>query len=677
MSDALAVTGSRHGLIFEPIQQRCRLLRFSAFDIAPTFGLRAGVRVGEREVIFPLSSLETASSFTFLDQRAGPATWSLKGVDSVSGLIVNLLIACPFRPRDADFSTAPVLVFDLTVRAIGGQFRWDGAVTPPPRVELFLEITGGPFTQQPRAGQLDLLFEADRCMPDPAAASFWDGRNEPLPQRDRLTAVRGKLTGNRFSRMIRMAQAESDSLRVSWSTWSKPALVLGDTPLPFRYTKNFSSLAAVANWARRNAGEILDQAESFAQESVAPVGGAAMDHLLAHTLHSWQVNTWWALQPDGNDWFSVWEGNCYFHSTVDVEFTQAPFYLVWWPELLGFELDQWTSFTKSGEALLGIAGKDSTFLSHDIGWGCSVGFPYYPHEMEVEETANWLLLLYAHSVRTEETSLVQRHTTTLLEFTSFLLAADTDGDGIPDRGVANTIDDGSPAIQYGTQQTYLAVKTLGALTAAALMLDQNGHLKLAARARAACKKIASKLSSNGWAGDHFTVLLEKKGSLKDPWTGQMADFDEIPGWNAPHIYTANTLPILDLAGLEIPLDSKRVLLDLKTATARCLRTYGCAHTDFQPKALGQATQSSAIGLRGAARDPGWISMNMLRDLAALRRGIDLSPLAQRYWDWQILVNTQGTGLFHETFGGNHLHYYPRGVALWGIFDCVQGSGFTD
>lgn len=286
--------------------------------------------------------------------------------------------------------------------------------------------------------------------------------------------------------------------------------------------------------------------------------------------------------------------------------------------------------------------------------------------MEVEETANWLPLLHAHAARTGKRNRVRRHAATIASFTRFLLAADTDGDGIPDRGVANTIDDGSPAIQFGSQQTYLAVKSLGALTAAALLLDEIRQPALASSALAAVKKIARKLHTRAWAGDHFTVLLEKRGRLKDPWSGTEVEFAEIPGWDAPHIYTANTLPILDLAGLKIPLDARRVRRDLETATARCLRSYGCTHTDFQRADLDRLKTAATAGLAGAARNPGWISMDILRDLAALRRGLDLTPHFQRHWDWQVLVNTHGTALFHETFGGNHLHFYPRGVVTWGI-----------
>jgi hypothetical protein len=79
------------------------------------------------------------------------------------------------------------------------------------------------------------------------------------------------------------------------------------------------------------------------------------------------------------------------------------------------------------------------------------------------------------------------------------------------------------------------------------------------------------------------------------------------------------------------------------------------------------------GLYGATRNPGWVSMNMLRDNAAFYRGIDLRALAERYWDWQVTTNTQEPKLFFETFNGNDLCFYPRGIAIWGCFEALAGQ----
>lgn len=167
------------------------------------------------------------------------------------------------------------------------------------------------------------------------------------------------------------------------------------------------------------------------------------------------------------------------------------------------------------------------------------------------------------------------------------------------------------------------------------------------------------------------MLLQKGGTLKDPWTGKVVEWETIPGWDAPHIYTANTPPILDMVGYDLKLYAARVKRDLEVATAHCLREYGCAHTDFTADAQKALVNAASAGLAGAARNRGWGSMNMLRDLAALYRGIDLTALFERYWEWQVTTNTRETHQVFETFGGNHLHFYPRGVALWGVFDAIS------
>ena len=102
-----------------------------------------------------------------------------------------------------------------------------------------------------------------------------------------------------------------------------------------------------------------------------------------------------------------------------------------------------------------------------------------------------------------------------------------------------------------------------------------------------------------------------------------------------------------------------------------MTSYGCVHSDYEAE-TPEVSFSSNSGMGNLPRSSGWISMNMLRDLAGFYRGIDLRGVSERYWDWQTTVNCQETRLFFETFRGNFLHYYPRGVAYWGVFDAVAG-----
>lgn len=587
MADALAVTGSRHGIFFEPHRRSCALLRFAPFHARPLFHLRAGLKVGDREIIFPLAPLNGAQDFSFVDQRTSPCTVGFIGLDSASGLKVRLTVTTPFRPGDADFSTIPVLLFDLVLEPIGGQFRWDAQNTPPAKAELFLEITDGPFAYESQGRDaLDLVFTATNSRPT-SGPEWYKGIGESVAQRDRLVVVAGKREGRRFVQTLRPQQAKPlSALTVAWCTWSAATLRVQGEPAPFRYQSRFADLKAVALWARKSGQEIADNATRTDAILTDHNLGPATAHLLAYTLHSWAINTWWCRRPDGRDWFSVWEGNCHFHSTVDVEFTQAPFYLALWPELLRIELDAWPDFAKDGTHCLGAGGAGTKFLSHDCGaFGVADG-QIYPHDMEIEETANYILMAFAYSRRTGDTSLVTKHQATLDAFIRFLIAADTTGNGVPNHGIANTIDDGSPAVQFGKEQTYLAVKTLAALETGALLLGKP-YAATVKSAQAQARRLRATFNKHAWAGDHFTVLLEKGGTLKDPWTGKENHWEEIPGWDAPHIYTANTLPILDMVGYDLKLNPARVKQDLAVATARCLREYGCAHTDFTAEAQKQ------------------------------------------------------------------------------------------
>jgi hypothetical protein len=63
---------------------------------------------------------------------------------------------------------------------------------------------------------------------------------------------------------------------------------------------------------------------------------------------------------------------------------------------------------------------------------------------------------------------------------------------------------------------------------------------------------------------------------------------------------------------------------------------------------------------------------MLRDISAFYRGVDLRSLADRYWAWQTTTNSQEPKIFFETFCGNNLCFYPRGIACWGYYDALAG-----
>lgn len=666
-SEPLAVLGARHGIVLDPAHTGIRIARFDRYSRMPLLRLGAGAVIGGKRLVFPLGG--RGHPFDLYDMRLSPCGIRWFGIHAASALKVTLEFVTPFRPRDIAFSTTPVLGIRLSVEPLAGHFRWEPIRQHPRQVTLFLEPGGPGFRfdrHSARSGDLRFVSRLFRQPPRGGEASV----EEEIPQRDRLVTPDGTATPRGFCRTVAVDSGES--LTVGWGIWNPPLFELHGRRLSFRYARQFPSLDAVADWASRHTPALFENARRVDAIVQSHNAGPILDALLAQTLHSWLLNTWW-LDRNGREWFSVWEGNCHFHSTLDVEFTQAPFYLSLWPELLGHVLDFWTEFAKPGTRTLGRRGRGTLFQSHDVGAGASANGQAYHHEMEVEETANYILLLFLHWRRTGSLQLVRRKQPLWRRYLAFLRACDSTGDGVPDLGVANTIDDASPAVQFGKKQTYLAVKVLGAWTAAAEMEKALGRRQESLAARAQARRIRKTIETKGWRGTHYAVLLDPEGKgVKNPWTGEQRDYAEIPGWDRPHIYTTNSLALLDMVDVDLGLSPTRLRRDLRTAAEACLREYGCVHSDYTPERPAGRPRE---GLVGAALNPGWISMNILRDMAAFYRRVDLRPLAARYWNWQTTVNTQGPFGFFETFSGNNLHLYPRGVAVWGVLEALAGRSF--
>jgi hypothetical protein len=666
VADAITVLGSRHGILLDPVAGNARIIRFDMFHEAAALEIRAGLRIDGQEVVFPLCS--DGGRFSFVDQRITPCTSRFIGIHADSGLKVVLEFATPFRPRDPAFSTIPVIAARLSVSKISGNFRWSPVKLAPESVEVFFEMASRDMSIAKSAGDsLDVSFGSLPLRRSHENAAEPASR---LPQLDRVVGPGAKRDGNRFSIELPMSDLGKRTLDIFWCSHSGPVLEVFGKKHPFLYASRFASLDAVADWARSNGEEIFANAEKVDAIVGANNLAASINNLMAQTLHSWLMNTWW-VDRDGRDWFSVWEGSCGFHSTVDVEFTQSPFYLAVWPELLGIELDYWPEFSKPGTLALGERGEGTEFMSHDCGAMAAANGQDYPHEMEVEETTNYLIMLFAHWRRTGDFTIARKWADKIGKYLLFLERCDTKGKGVPDVGVANTIDDGAPALQYGREQVYLAVKTLAAFQCGAAILDELGEKSRAAHFREKAEFIRGRVESEGWKDDHYICLLNIDGrGLKNPWTGKDLGMEVVPGWDGHHIYTANGLAPLDMVGFVSGLDDSRLATDLAKAAEACLCEYGCSHSDYvaEEYALGGLQD----GMAGVSAKPGWISMNMLRDIAAFYRGLDFRHLSERYWNWQLTTNSQSPALFFETFGGNNLHFYPRGIAIWGFLDALAG-----
>jgi len=277
-------------------------------------------------------------------------------------------------------------------------------------------------------------------------------------------------------RSFSLAPGDSASFRLAYVGWADgPVLTVAGEPQRFKYHEFFASPAQVARYAFDDWDAITQKCnlfESTVRDATLP---PALKQFLAFALHSYLANTWWTTAPDGSDWFSVWEGCCKLHSTVDVEYNVAPLYLQYWPDLLRIELDEWAGHITNG------------VLSHDMGFGLEVEGMKYPHQMEVEENTNFVLLLHQYWTQTGDEAPVRRHFASVRALLDFVTECDTDGDGFLEEGRYNTIDQGSAGVQHARDQVYLAVRALVAYTAGAQMATQIMHeFRLGRRFLPAC-----------------------------------------------------------------------------------------------------------------------------------------------------------------------------------------------
>ena len=654
MSDAVSVLGSRHNLLLDPVNKKCYINRSGVYP-GIECELVAGVEIEGRTVVLPLS--RERGKFDFLDQDMTPNTFKLTGIDEKTTIKLELTIASPFRPRDIALSTTPVLDIRLKLSRLDSNFRgWQATEVAAPG-KIFMALKSPVFHNITGVdSQICWQFESPR----PLHRDQVENCRPPIAQEDAFYVHSGNMVDNRVELSYTPDDYIGKEIHVSWCTYSPAMMTVREAAAPFKYTEQFSSLGEVTAWAKDNPNVISENAKKvdciIGQNNLS----TEINKLMAQTLHSWLVNTWWTV-CEGKDWYNVWEGNCYYLSTMDVEYTQTPFYLSVWPELLALELDRWPEFTHSGEEIIGESGKDTVVFMHDVGWLTEIDRTRYAHPMPVEQNCNYALMHYAYWRRTGDFDVAQRNAEHIKKGLDFLLLSDTTGDGVPDQGTANTIDDACPALQFGKKQVYLAVKTIAALQTGADILEKMGDIETAKKYRQQADTATASLLEKGWNGDHFNMLLKAAGEELDP--GQSG------GWDATHIYTSHGLVLLDMVGKKLGIDDDKLRQDLRMGAIRCVDKYGCRHSDYVPH-----KDEMTIGEFGTFSCPrvGWIAMNMFRDIAAFYRGVDLRDMASRYWDFQALVNTQGPCLFFETFNGNRLMTYPRGLVVFGYFDALAG-----
>jgi hypothetical protein len=653
ITDAAATLGARFNLILNP-HDHCLYQNAYGDWRERRLDLTVGVKTPEGEV-WALPFTTKAQHFPFVEQFDTLTTIEYRALHVGLWIEFRMRLRAPFYPRDVKLSTAPVYYVDLEVRPMK-RFRWMGSESPLQAGELVFELSGEGVEFGRTDGGFCYAFtsgppERYKDMPLEARVESWvdgDGAEPfgPAGLRSRFDLTSG----------------EPGRLSLAWSNWApEPVLEVFGEKTPFKYQKLFGSREELLAWARAERSGIEQRCDVLDKLFTDWSLGASTSNMAALALHSFLPNTWWTTRKDGRDWFSAWEGSCFHQSTIDVEYNDAMLYFALWPELLEMLLDEWADFEVDGTKTLGPDGKGSSYLCHDVGACHVVGRQTYNHDMEVEENTNYLLLLTAWASFTGNLEKAAERVPLGRRLAEFIFKSDSSGNGVPDRGIANTIDDASPALQYGLEQVYLAFKSHAALWALA-ELEQKCGVKgsQAERWRAFASKGIKTIEDEAWVGDHYAVTLTRTTEgLVNPWTGKPLPEGELAGWDAYSVYTTNGLLYLFLGAMKMPRwKMNRLRRDVENAHAATVTPYGGRHTSGSDNII-------------------WFSQNMWRDYVAAYLGVDMLNNIERYWDYQVTVGDNwGSCLYYDTTEQNNLNFYPRGATVFGAPLSAAGLGLN-
>ncbi|NLW51009.1 MAG: hypothetical protein GXY85_09255 [Candidatus Brocadiaceae bacterium] len=653
ITDAAATFGGRFNLILDPHDHCVYQNAFGDWRERP-LDLTVGVKTPEGEV-WALPFTSRAPHFPFVEQFDTLTTIEYRAVHPGLWIELRMRIRAPFYPREVRISTAPVYYVDVEVRPLK-RFRRMRADSPLPAGELVFELRGeGLETVRAEDG---FGYSFASVPPGCCSDTPLDARTECRVQG--LDAEPFAAAGLR--RRFDLTAEPSGRLALTWSAWApEPVLEVAGEKTPFKYRSVFGSHADLLKWACVEREEVETKCDFLDRLFTDWSLGGSMSDMAALAFHSFLADTWWTTRKDGRDWFSVCEGPGCRQSAVDVEYNNALLYFALWPDLLKMLLDQWAELEKDGSALLGAVGKGSAFLSRDLGACHVVGRPTQSRPMGVEANADYLLLLTAWAGFTGNLEEAAGKVALGRRLAEFIFRSDSSGNGVPDRAVANAIDDAGPALQYGPEQVYLAFKSHAALWAFA-ELEQKCGLKgsQAERWRAFTSKGIKTIEDEGWVGDHYAVTLARTTEgMADPRTDEPLPAGELTGWNAYSVYTTNGLLYLFLSALKMPRwKMNRLRRDVENAHVATATPYGDRHTS-------------------GPDDIVWFSQNMWRDFVAAYLGIDMLHNVERYRDYQVTAGDScSASPYCDTTEGNDGRFSSRGAAVFGAPLSAAGLGLN-
>lgn len=648
MATNISGFGSRFTAILDPYGKRIKHGAMGMF-LDRESELIAGVEAeGVEGSYLPFSSKRNGFQAVYMASTMNSVSY--QAISKEGGYDLTLTITSPFIPGDDKLNSAPFFHITAEVkrnarphnlvmvkknigkgRIVFG-LRGEGLQAHPQSNEVrydYMINTSNKFVLGDFARTLQLKLVRDGVEVDKFSCSEW------LASREARAGIDGLFTAD-------FDLDRNDDFKVTfiWAAFMPdPVMTVKGDPCLLLYTNDFRDASEVLRYAFDNEGENLEKSRFFD----STVSGTSLSQnwkdFMAFTFQSYKMNTLHGVNKDGKVSFSVWEGNCMYNSTMDVEYNNGLFYYAMYPQLLEGLLQSWAD-TEQGKG----------YIAHDLGYGFALEGVTYGRPMKVEENCNFILMLFSYYAMYGQKPVVEKHYAVLKNLIDFMLSADTTGNGIPDQGTSNTVDDSIPAIQHAKQQTYLAIKTVCSYRAFAKMARMIGDEDSAKKVDLQADKIIRTVDSELWKDDHYIVCLdESQEGYKRFLTGELLS-GEMEGRDTYSIYAENGLLYPFMAGL-VPegLDYARLSENIYNSFLKCDTRYGCNHSS-------------------EGSDSIWISQNLWRDFSAAYMGHDLLDNVDKYWEFQKIMNSDGrVNLFIDTYGENALWYYPRGLTSAGVF----------
>lgn len=668
MTWTLSRFGSRFNLLLEPYRRRVMHSAVGRFLDEPLDLMVGLVQPDGEERVMPFC--QDGRLFYNCEQFERMNSVTYRGLCEDYRLRFEFNIHSVFYPQDEALSSIPAFYLEMRANPVD-RVRWKQKFEPlPKKVRLFIRlkrpntkmtVSSESAGNKQGSGRIDLSYQATMRPQRDAAALLTEP--EALPDgeiawqvacRERIVSLNPDVmvhpAGDGL--MIDLPVSEQNSgikWRLVWGAHvSDPVLNLRSNQryeaqdARFKYTRRWPDLDAVMDDAIGFRDQRLIQSRHFEKLIDVAALTAAQRHLICQSFQSFSSNTWWCGLGEQDEWFSVWEGSSFLHSVVDVEYNHTMFYLTFWPRLLAMQLQQWSHGVKRH------AESGGAILAHNLGHGSQPEIQSMTHPMEVEENANFAIMLQAYTRWTGDVTVAEELRQLLVDLARYLAWTDQDQSGFPSTGLTTSLSDSSTAVKFAPKQTYLAVKRTAALAAAADLLRVLDMPEEAAPYDEMAEDSARKIERAAWLGDHYAVAADP--SVPGVVGSSSYSYDTLPGWDAYSIHSTNGLLLPMMVNRRLGLDSEHLRADLVSSVREAMSRYGCGHSSVEPENI-------------------WVSQNLWRDCFGHYLGLNWpSLLASRYWDLQVMSNTHEQSFgYIDTYTCNALCFYPRGAASMGYF----------